>query len=65
MHPTIDIGKSVEISGIPSSTCSLSNGSLAVGDHNGCVSIFSSEGELIKSYTIDGKVIDIIYLEKL
>ena len=64
MHPTIDIGKSVEISGIPSSTCSLSNGSLAVGDHNGCVSIFSSEGELIKSYTIDGKVIDIIYLEK-
>ena len=63
MHPTIDIAKSVETSGIPSSTCPMPNGSLAVGDDNGYVSIFNSEGELIESHKIEGKVIGLIYLE--
>ncbi|MDB3855852.1 hypothetical protein N9347_06105, partial [Euryarchaeota archaeon] len=63
MHPTIDIAKSVENSGIPSSTCSMPNGSLAVGDDDGSVSIFNSGGELIESHQIEGKVIGLIYLE--
>lgn len=63
MHPTIDIAKSVETSGIPSSTCSMPNGSLAVGDDDGSVSIFNSGGELIESHQIEGKVIGLIYLE--
>jgi hypothetical protein len=63
MHPTIDIVKSVEISGIATSACTISDGRLAVGDDNGRVSIYSSEGELVESYSFEGKVTDIIYLQ--
>ena len=62
MHPTIDVHKSVEVSGIPTSACPMPNGGIAVGDEEGCVSVFNYDGELIESYTIDGKVIDLIYL---
>ena len=63
MESTIDVLKTVEMSGVPTSTCLMGNGNLAVGDDNGKVSIFNIEGELIQSYTIDGKVIGLLYLD--
>ena len=63
MESTIDVLKTVEMSGVPTSTCLMGNGDLAVGDDNGIVSIFNIEGELIQSYTIDGKVIGLLYLD--
>ena len=35
MYPTIDVIKSVDISGIPTATCNTSDGCIAVGDGNG------------------------------
>ena len=63
MKPTIDVLKTVEMSGVTTSTCLMTNGDVAVGDGNGKVSIFNFEGELIQSYSIDGKVVGMLYLD--
>ena len=63
MKHTIDILKSVEIRSIPTSSCSISEGGIAVGHNDGGVSIFNAKGELIASHSIEGKVVDLIFLE--
>ena len=64
MYPTIDVIKSVDISGIPTATCNTSDGCIAVGDGNGQVSIFNVNGELIHSYSVEGKVTDLAFIQK-
>ncbi len=65
MYPTIDVIKSVDISGIPTATCNTSDGCIAVGDGNGQVSIFNVNGELIHSYSVEGKVTDLAFIQKI
>jgi hypothetical protein len=64
MLPTIDVIKSIDISGIPTATCNTSDGCIAVGDADGLVSIFNIEGELTDSYSVEGKVTDLVFIQK-
>jgi sugar lactone lactonase YvrE len=64
MHSTIDVIKSVNISGIPTATCNTSDGCIAVGDGNGHVSIFNIDGELTGSYSVEGKVTGLVFIQK-
>ena len=64
MYSTIDVIKSVNISGIPTATCNTSDGCIAVGDGNGHVSIFNIDGELTGSYSVEGKVTGLVFIQK-
>ena len=60
MDSTIEVLNSVDVGGIPTVACEMSNGNLAVGNQDGIVNIISSDGLIKKSFELDGKIIGLL-----
>ena len=57
MDSTIEVLNLVELGGIPTVSCEMSDGNLAVGNQEGIVNIISPEGMVKESFELEGKII--------
>ena len=63
MDSTIEVLTSVEVGGILTVACEMSDGYLAVGNQDGIVSIISPDGEIKQSFELDGKIIGLFEID--
>jgi len=57
MDSTIEVLNLVELGGIPTVSCEMSDGNLAIGDQEGIVTIISPDGMVKESFELEGKII--------
>ena len=57
MDSTVEVLNSVEVVGFPTVACEMSDGNLAVGNHEGIVTIISPAGSIKESFELEGKII--------
>ena len=63
MDSTIEVLNSVDVGGILTVACEMSDGNLAVGNQDGIVSIISLDGEIKQSFELDGKIIGLFEID--
>ena len=62
MDSTVEVLNSVEVVGFPTVACEMSDGNLAVGNHEGIVTIISPDGSIKESFELEGKIIGLFQI---
>ena len=63
MDSTIEVLNSVDVGGILTVACEMSDGNLAVGNQDGIVNIISPNGNKKESFELDGEIIGLFEIE--